>query len=1038
MGAALTKGCIKRPVTVLVCLIAMVIFAIISITNITLQLMPEINYPMINIMTSFPGANPEEQDDLVASKIEDAVSTLSGVNQTFVETFNDYSYVIIRFEFGTDMDKTYDEVKKRVDRIKSDLPKDAQDPMILEVDMNGADDVTLSVTAAGEGVDVLNAVKENVEPELNKIGAAARVEVSGGDERYIKIELIPEYMSQYGLDLSAVSDAIAAVNFAVPAGRADYGDQRVNLSAKSEFKSIPELEQVPITTSTGKVIHLSDIARINYAITSKTSLSRYNGQSNVSIGLKRKQTSNSVALSRQLKKVLPGIKSENPNLQIDVVNDAADTIIDSLLEVGKTLALGIVLSMVVLFLFFGDFKASCIVGSSMPISLLITIVLMDFCGFSLNVVTMSALVIGIGMMVDNSIVVIEMCFRKRDEGFTFADAAYEGTKIVIGSITGSTITTVVVYLPMARMQGLSGQLFGQLGLTIVFSLLASLVAAMTMIPFFFSKFQPVEKKGSWSEKVLTKMSEKYGRILPGLLRKKKTVLLVSILMIAGTIALATQIGLELMAATDEGMVNIDLSFRPNMSLEEIDSTVMRLEEFIAEQPEVERYTSNMDETNSSGSIVAYRDKDIKISSQVLADKWNTELQDFSEVCELKCTSGSSTGMSSINSGATKELNIRSTDREQLREGANMLKDMMENVPGVLHVESSMEESGSKAEIVIDPIMARAKGFTPQQLSGLVYKNMSGSKVMDVDLNGEEYEVRVELPSDMYENVSDMNLMTFRNSKGVSIPLMEMAEIRFTSSAKMIEKQDGFYSATVKATATKATIDEIGKKIDDLCEVQELPAGVEFADSSYDAMLNDEVHALVEAILIAVFLVFMVMAIQFESMVYSLLIMLCIPFSLIGSIILMYVTGQKFSMTSLMGIMMLAGIVVNDGILYVDTTNQMREGGKDIHTALVETGKSRLRPILMTSLTTILSMLPVAFGTSDNAASMKGMAFVIIGGLVASTLLTLLLLPTFYLLVQRFRKKVKKKRRKRFFGLVKEKEMNIAERTRTNPTEDDMK
>ena len=1039
MGAAsLTKGCLKRPVTVLVSLIALVVFALISITSITLKLMPDIDYPIMAVYTIFPGANPEEQEELVASKIEDSLATISGVKKTMVRAYSDYSYVIAQFEYGTDMDETYDDVKKKVEQLKSEFPDDAKDPVYFEMDVDSMDDITLSVTPAGEGVDVLNEVDDYIEPELKKLSSLAQTTVTGGDERYISIELIPEYASQYGLSISSVANAISAVNFSMPAGSASFGDQTVNLNSKVEYESIPELEQVPVTTSKGQVIHLSDVAKVYYAVSDKTTLSRYNGEENVSIGLKKKQSSSAVTLSRQLRKALPKIEADNPNVVISIVNDSSDKIIESLTSVGQTLIIGILLSMLVLFIFFGDLKASFIVGSSMPISLLVTIICMNFMGFSLNIVTMSALVIGIGMMVDNAIVVIEMCFRKRDEGMTFFDAAYEGTKVVIGSIVGSTITTVVVYLPLARMEGLSGQMFGQLGYTIIFALLSSLFSAMTVIPFFFSKYQPVEKKELLTNKILGKVSGGYAKVLKQALKMKKAVLLFAVLLFAGSIALATQVDTELMAATDEGIINIAMTFRPNLSLEEMDKSVERLEEFVAAQPETDRYTATINEASSSATVTAYKADGIKTSSQELADKWNLELSDFSSECELNASSGSSMGMGDISTGSTKEIDIQSMDKDDLKLAAAKLEDMMNSTEGVLSVESSMQESGSKAEIVIAPVLAQAKGFSAQQLAGLVYTNMTGSKVMDVDLEGNEYEVTVEYPKDRFQTISDIDMMTFTNASGVSVPITEMADVRFASSAQTIQKQDGFYYASVKATLTADTVGEIGKLLEEKSKTLDFPESVEFATNAQVEMMNEEFSAIGQAIFIAVFLVFMVMAIQFESMVYSILIMLCIPFSLVGSILLLFLTSSKISMVSLMGVLMLAGIVVNNGIIYVDTTNQYRDAGMEVNTALIETGKSRLRPILMTTLTTILSMIPVALGTSENARSMQGMGVVIIGGLVASTILTLILLPTFYLIVERFKKKTKKKRKRRFFGLIKAKEMNISERSEVDPNTDDGK
>ncbi|MCR5627749.1 MAG: efflux RND transporter permease subunit, partial [Lachnospiraceae bacterium] len=513
----LTKGILKRPITVLVTLMALVVFAFVSIKSITMKLTPDMSIPMLAAYTIYPGAAPEEVDELVSKKIESNCDKVSGVKSSQSRSSENVSIVILQFDYGTDLDDAYNDVKKQLDALANELPEDCQTPLLIEADFEAMDDLTISVTPTAEGVDVLKTVNDNVEPMLSTMSALAQTTITGGDERYISVELIPEYAQQYGFSIDSICSAITAVNFSMPAGSADYGSQNLSLAAEAKYETIEELEQVPITTSTGKTIHLGDVARIKYAVSEKSEYSRYNGVSNVSIGLKRKNGSTAVDLSNQYKKLLPKLQAENPDLNFDVVYDTADEIISSLKSVAVTLIEAIILSMLVLFIFFGDFKASLIVGSSMPISLLFTFILMGFMNFSLNIVTMNALVIGIGMMVDNAIVVIEMCFRKRDDGLTFMDAAYEGTKLVINSITGSTITTIVVYLPLALMKGLSGQMFKEMGFTIIFAIGSSLISAMTIIPFFFSRFKPVEKKENITNRGLRRFAEVYGKILARIL-----------------------------------------------------------------------------------------------------------------------------------------------------------------------------------------------------------------------------------------------------------------------------------------------------------------------------------------------------------------------------------------------------------------------------------------------------------------------------------------------------------------------------------------
>ena len=1002
----LTKGVLKRPTTVIVTLLALAVFTVVAIFSITMQLMPNMSLPYMAVMTVYPGADPSEQDRLVAKKINDEVSTITGVKMTLCEGGENMSYVVMQFEYGTDMDKAYDDIKKAVEKVKNTLPKDAQDPVIMEIDMNAQEDITLSVTAKTDGIDVLNEVENNVEPELQKLGSLAQITKNGGNKKYISVRLIPEYVQQYGLNVSSIAQAITAVNFNMPVGTADRGDLSLNVSTESHFETVDQLKEVPVTTAKNQIIHLGDVADINYAVEDSDSLSRYNGQNNVSMGLKRKQSSTSVTLSKQVKAELEKIKKANPNLEFNIVYDAADMIISSLTSVGWTLLEGVGLSMLVLFIFFGDLKASCIVGSSMPISLLVTFIIMYYAGLSLNIITMSSLVIGIGMMVDNAIVVIEMCFRKRDEGLSFYDAAYQGAKVVMNSIIGSTITTVVVYIPLGVMEGLSGQMFKPLAFTIIFAITSSLFSAITIIPFFFNTYKPVERKNNPVNKGMLKLEERYGRMLYKVLNKKKLAAFIAILLFGGTIALSTRLGTELIGETDEGQVAVNMTFRPNLSLDVMNETVEKMEEYVSSSPYIDDFSTTVNQASAQASVYAYKAKKSELSTSEIVDLWNKELAGFSNECEIVCKPVSTMGMGDMSTGGSVEIEMQGGNLERLKEGGAQVEKLMESTEGVLNVTSSLTERGSKAQIVIDPVMAGARGFAAGSVAQLVYTNMKGSDALDVEIDQKKYTVKVEYPKDRFKNISDIETMTFMNSSGANVPLSEMASIKFVSSPQTIARKNGLYYGSIVATTTSKEADSVRKVIEAGVDEMEFPDGVRRSETTMDEMMGDEFKALVQAIVIAVFLVFMVMAIQFESVVYSLLIMLCIPFALVGSILLLYIANCKISMVSLMGILMLAGIVVNNGIIFIDTANVNRNEGMEIRTALVEAGKSRMRPIFMTTLTTILSMIPISSGLSENGKIMQAMGLVIIGGLIASTALTLILLPTFYMIVEKLRRKKK--------------------------------
>lgn len=1005
----LTKTVLQRPVAAMVIVASLIIFGINSILGMNLQLIPDMDMPVMLVITTYPQAGPEDVERLVTKEIEDELGTLAGLENVYSSSMENVSMVMFSFEYGTDMDDAFIDMQEAVERVKRSLPDDADDPTIIAMDMNAQDVMTLSVDSNEEGIDVLSYVEETVQPELEKISDVADLTISGGDSEYISVELVPELMQQYKLDISTVAQTVAAANYTIPAGTAEYGNQNLNISSTTEYKTPSEIATIPITTASGNVIHLSDIANVHYAVAEPSSYSRYNGSDNVSIGISKIQSSSAVTLSGKVMKVVDRLNAENPDITIQSVYDSSETIIDSLVSIAQTLVVGIAITMLVLFIFFGDFKGSLIVGSSMPVSLLVTFLLMKFMGFSLNMITMGALVIGIGMMVDNAIVVIEMCFRKKEEGMSFMDAAYEATKTVMASIVASTITTIVVYLPLAMMKGMSGQMFGQLGYTIVFALIASLVSAVTLVPLCFSQYKPVEKRDTKVNRFLDAVGERYAAVLRKALHRKLLVAVTAIVIFVISILLFGFVNMELMGQTDEGQVAVSVEFRPGTNLETVDAKVRELEQFVEESPYISDYSAMVTESSASGSIQAYVADDCRLGTSEIVDEWTKALDGYQDSCEISVASSSSMGMSAMGGGNTYDVSLEGNDLEKIKEACRIVSNAVVKADGVISATSSFADAATKAEIVIDPIKAAAAGMTPQMASGMIYSMMSGSDAMDVMIDDSKYTVKVEYPADEYPTVNDVFGITLTNSRGALVPLSDIAEIVYTDSPQTISRKDGSYTATVTATLEADAKFTAQETIRQQMEQTILPEGVQQVTNTMDEMMQEEFGSLISAIVTAILLVYIVMAIQFENLRYSGMVMFCIPFSLIGSIVLLLITQCSVSMVSLMGFLMLIGIVVNNGILYVDYTNMLRKT-MSTEEALIETGKSRLRPILMTTLTTILSMIPMAVGVGKNGEMTQGMAVVIVGGLTASTILTLILLPTFYMIIHK-RSKDKKAKKK---------------------------
>ncbi len=1006
----LTKLSLKRPVSTVIVIAAIVIFGIMSIMQMNMQLTPDMEMPMFIVYTTYVGVSPEDIDELVSKKIEDAGGTLKGIKNIECMSYENYSMVLFQYDYGTDMDDAYMDLLEQINVIKSDLPEDCAAPVIMELNMNQLPTITISVAAEGD-INLLNYVQDDVVPEIEKITDVAKVDVSGGEEAYISVTLDQNKMNQYGLTMSNIVTYINAASFTMPVGTADYGKSALNVSISAEYDTIAQLLAIPITTNKGQVIQLSDVATITQKNVKSDSISRYNGLDDVTISVQKRQSAGDVSVVKQVRKTIDKLQTENAGVKFEVISDSSESVKSSLKSVAETLVLGMVLSMFILFLFFGDIKGSLIVGCSMPISVLLTFILMYFCGFSLNVVTMGAMVIGVGMMVDNSIVVLESCFRMRDRNLDYKESALSGTKYVMNSIVASTLTTVVVYLPIALSKGLSGQIFKPLGFTICFSLLASLFSAITLVPLFFSKYKPVEKKKSPTTRLLLIISDKYSIFLRKILRVKFLAAFIAVIMLGLAIFGATLLHVELLPSSDSGHIQLKIEGRPGLNVEEYDKFMTELEEMVSKDSDVKKYSLSASSSQANGSLDVYLFKDRVRETWEIAEEWKLKLAGVTSfdvsIAEISDTQISGMDTSAMTSdGTTVSVTLMGSNLEDLKEAAIMVENEMKTIPGVISTDSDNRFGGSKAKIVIDSLKAANVGFTPAVVAGHVNMALSGVDTIEITNNRKQYTVKVEYPEGTYENVTDLNELSMISPTGKNVLLSDISDIVYTDSPLYITRYNGKYMTYVYATTVNEghydVEDEIKKRVDNLV----FPGDVGQGQDTADEMLVDELTTLAIAVIVAFLLVLMLMAMQFESIRFSVMVMWCVPFALIGSIGLMLLTGTTISMVAMMGILTLIGTVVNNGILYVDTVNQMREE-MCREDALVEAGRIRLRPILMTSLTTILAMIPMSLGIGEGTEMMQSMGIVIIGGFVASTFLTLLLLPVFYVIMDNLRGKKKR-------------------------------
>lgn len=1004
----LTKFVLKRPVTAILSILCLIVFGYSSVTGATMELSPEMDMSMMIVMTTYSGANPEDMDELVTKEIENTVSTLSGLKSISSTSSEGSSMVMLEYDYGTDMDEAYDDLKKKIDLAERNLPDDASTPSVIEMNMNSQADIRLSINNPSED-SLYNYVNDEIVPEFEKLSMVAEVTVMGGNEEYIKVELIPEKMEQYGITMSTIASDIAASDLSYPAGDTRVGSQELSVSTRMKYQTEESLKDLPLTTSDNSIVYLQDVANIYTTASESSSIARYNGDETISLSISKQQSSTSMELSEAVQKTISTLTRENSDLNVVVVSDSADSIQSSLFSVVETLLMAIVISMVIIWLFFGDIKASLIAGSSIPISILAALILMNLMDFSLNVITLSALTLGVGMMVDNSIVVLESCFRvtdSRNGGFIeYLKDALEGTRIVGASVAGGTATTCVVFLPLAFLSGMTGQMFKPLGFTIVFCMAASLLSAITIVPLCYMLYRPKEKAKAPLSQPITRLQNAYRKVMKTILPKKKTVMFTSVALLLFSFFLAGQLGTELMASDDQGQVSISVETRPGLVTEEVDKILRQVENIISQNEDLESYMTTSGgggmRGSSSASITAYLRDDRKMETAKVAALWKEQL---SEVTNCNITVDVSSSMSMM-SGAFESYDVilKSADYDDLKEVMNtVVAELMER-PEISRVHSTLENSSPVIEITVDPIRAKAVGLTASGIGSTVNQMISGMEATSLDVDGNDISVMVEYKDDEYKSIDQVKNIVLSTPKGGFVALTDVADISFQDSPASISRSDKQYQVTISGEYTDSADENTKNLINQEVVTPNLTSTVSIGMNSRDTSMNEEFSSLFSAIATAAFLIFVVMAAQFESPKFSIMVMTTIPFSLIGAFGLLFLTNTKISMVSLLGFLMLIGTVVNNGILYVETVNQYRETmERDV--ALIEAGATRLRPILMTTLTTVIAMIPMALALGNSGSMTQGLAIVNIGGLCASTLLSLLMLPVYYSIMSRTPKK----------------------------------
>lgn len=1013
---SLPNFAVKRPVCVFVCVLALILFGTSSVFGMPIESTPEMDMPMLIIMTRYSGASPDEIDESVTDRIESALNSISNVESMTSTSREGSSMVMLEFPYSEDIDDKYQDVTSALAMVR--LPDDCSDPTIMKMSSSNMNSSIMRLSASVEsGSSVTDYLEDNFVPELEKIDGVSEVSTRGGKREYISVELDENRMSQYGITMTDVRNAIANAEFELTVGSAKRGEVELSLVGSTDYENWKAFAEIPISLPSGDILHVSDVATVDMLEEERSSYSRTDGMETVSISITKEQTGNTIEICEKVVEVVNRFnESGELGVEIMINSNSGETIMENIMSVVQSLMLGLVVAVLVLYFFFGEWRASVIVGLSMPLSVMTALVAMSAADMSINMMSLGGLLVGIGMMVDNSIVVMESCFRARTEERSFKESVAAGANLVTGSVIASTATTIVVFLPIGLMDGMAGQLFKDVCFTIIFAMLASLVSALTLVPLLFVKLKPKEKMDSVCNKILGFIDKYYTKLLRKAVGAKIIVVIVAVGCLISAGVMFTNIDMEMMPSMYRGDVSISVETRTGLSLEATNAIMTQIEEIVKNEDDVDSYTMSVGSGggmmgSSGGGSFSISMKD---AAEMSTEEFIASLRE--KTAHIKNCSIITSAESAMSFGNSSEVEIEFTgaDYDQLKALSLEVEARMRDMTDIYQsVTNSVSDGDPRAKIVVDPILAGSVGMTPYSVLSAASNKMSGISVMDYQDGDTTYDVVVEFPSGRYDNISDLYGLMIDTNGGGQVALTDIAEIVYEEGPSSISREDGDYIVSVSATPidTTANINNLTNEMLASLSDLDLPEGVTMTAGGSMDMMMDEFGSIGNALLIAIFLVFAVMAIQFESLVFSLVVMISIPFSMTGAMFALSVTGASISMTSLIGIVMLVGIVVNNAIVLIDYAGIMRTQGMTPKEAIIHAGRTRLRPILMSTMTTVLGLLPMAVGFGGDVEMMQGMSYVVIGGLSFSTLLTLVLIPTFYLMFDKEDRKIRKEEKK---------------------------
>ena len=1036
----LYESSVNRPVTTALFFVAVVILGFFSFSRLSIDLMPEIEMNEAVVIVNYPGASAEDVESNVTRPLENVLSTVSDLKKIYSYSKDNISIIGVEFNWGVDLDDKSNDIRDKIELVKQMLPDGTSNPMIMKFSMDMIPVMYISATADESTNGLYKLLEDGVANPLNRIEGVGTVSISGAPKREISVNLDPDKLEAYNLTIEQIGQSIAMANLNTPGGSVDIGSETYALRMEGEFLESDELKDVVVSNINGNLVYLRDLAYVKDSIEEKAQETYVNGLKGATLVIQKQSGANSVEIVNKIRKALPDLEKNLPDdVKLAEINNTTDNIINSISSLSTTVILAIIFVVLVVLFFLGQWKATIIIAVTIPISLIAAFIYLFVSGNSINVISLSAISIAIGMVVDDAIVVLENITSHIEKGARPREAAIYGTNEVSVAVIAATLTLIAVFFPFTMMSGMAGILFKQLGWMVCIIMIVSMIASLSLTPMMSSLLLTpkrqyktrFEKFYTPIERLLDKWDNLYERALRFAVRRRWLVIIAGLIIFASSLFLASYIGSEFVPATDSGQITGTIELPMGASVDRSREIYERLNKKLeADFPEIKNSTFTLgavseDTDNAWASMQANASNIISVNIRLLdvkdrkrdmfeiAEEIRKEISTYPEVAKYNINAGGGGG--GMGGAAKIDVEIFGHDFGVTEDIAREIRDRMNDLKGFRDIKISREEYKPQYRVEFDRDKLALNGLNVATASQFVRNRMNGMMASFFREDGEEYIIKVRYLKDFRESVEDIENIRFINPMGRFVKLSEVANVVESFAPPQIQRQDRERIIKVEASLHGETLDRAVASIQTEIDKMDIPLNIGTNIGGTIVDQKESFADLATLLILIVMLVYIVMAAQFESFSYPFIIMLSILFAFTGMFIALFITGHTLNMMSYIGGIMLVGIVVKNGIVLVDYININRERGMKINEAVISGGKSRLRPVLMTTFTTILGMIPMSLGLGEGAELWQSMGISIVGGLTLSTFITLLIVPSAYVVVANRQEARKHRRKEREFA-----------------------